>query len=66
MNIQTTTSSIVIRALLVTVAFTFLASPALAQDAARDDSHMQWWRDARYGMFIHWGLYSDSPTANGY
>lgn len=22
------------------------------------DSHMQWWRDARYGMFIHWGLYS--------
>ena len=23
-----------------------------------DDSHMEWWRDARYGMFIHWGLYS--------
>ncbi|WP_372724519.1 alpha-L-fucosidase [Novipirellula sp.] len=23
-----------------------------------DDSHMQWWRDARFGMFIHWGLYS--------
>jgi alpha-L-fucosidase len=20
--------------------------------------HMQWWREARYGMFIHWGLYS--------
>ncbi len=19
---------------------------------------MEWWRDARYGMFIHWGLYS--------
>lgn len=19
---------------------------------------MQWWRDAKYGMFIHWGLYS--------
>ena len=26
--------------------------------AAEDDSHMEWWRDARYGMFIHWGLYS--------
>ena len=19
---------------------------------------MQWWRNARFGMFIHWGLYS--------
>ena len=19
---------------------------------------MTWWRDARFGMFIHWGLYS--------
>jgi len=26
--------------------------------APKDDSHMEWWRDARYGMFIHWGLYS--------
>src|SRR5205085_2826587 len=22
------------------------------------DPRMQWWRDARFGMFIHWGLYS--------
>ena len=21
---------------------------------------MQWWRDARFGMFIHWGLYSEA------
>jgi alpha-L-fucosidase len=40
------------------VALSFLAPPAVAQDAVGDDSHMQWWRDARYGMFIHWGLYS--------
>ena len=19
---------------------------------------MEWWRDARFGMFIHWGIYS--------
>ena len=19
---------------------------------------MQWWRDARFGMFIHWGIYA--------
>lgn len=22
------------------------------------DERMQWWRDARFGMFIHWGLYA--------
>lgn len=23
-----------------------------------DSSKMEWWEDARFGMFIHWGLYS--------
>ncbi len=22
------------------------------------DARMAWWRDARFGMFIHWGLYA--------
>ncbi len=22
------------------------------------DARMQWWHDARFGMFIHWGIYS--------
>lgn len=22
------------------------------------DARMKWWRDARFGMFVHWGLYS--------
>ncbi|HUR27035.1 MAG TPA: alpha-L-fucosidase, partial [Planctomycetota bacterium] len=26
-------------------------------DAGRD-KRMDWWRDARFGMFIHWGLYA--------
>jgi alpha-L-fucosidase len=30
-------------------------SPAQAADRAR---RMQWWHDARFGMFIHWGVYS--------
>ena len=30
-----------------------------AQDAAVDkNQRIQWWRDARFGMFIHWGLYA--------
>jgi alpha-L-fucosidase len=25
---------------------------------AQKDARMKWWRDARFGMFIHWGLYA--------
>ena len=25
---------------------------------ARSDPRLNWWRDARFGMFIHWGLYA--------
>lgn len=39
------------------VALTSLISTPVKADLI-DDSHMEWWRDARYGMFIHWGLYS--------
>lgn len=27
------------------------------QDVSKD-ARMQWWKDARFGMFIHWGLYA--------
>ena len=26
---------------------------------AQRDQRMAWWREARFGMFIHWGLYAD-------
>ena len=30
------------------------------------DARMAWWRDARFGMFIHWGVYSvPAGTYNG-
>lgn len=25
---------------------------------ARSDSRLDWWRDAKFGLFIHWGLYA--------
>ncbi len=28
------------------------------ETAAARDARMAWWRDARFGMFVHWGLYS--------
>lgn len=30
----------------------------LGQQAVKDDARMHWWRDARFGMFIHWGIYA--------
>jgi alpha-L-fucosidase len=34
------------------------AAPTLySQDTSRD-ARMKWWREARFGMFIHWGVYS--------
>ena len=33
------------------------AKPAVETPAQRAD-RMQWWRDARFGMFIHWGIYA--------
>lgn len=28
------------------------------ESKAEKDKRMAWWRDARFGMFIHWGLYA--------
>jgi alpha-L-fucosidase len=28
------------------------------ESTAQRDARMAWWRDARFGMFIHWGVYS--------
>ena len=28
------------------------------ETTAQKDARMAWWREARFGMFIHWGLYS--------
>jgi alpha-L-fucosidase len=29
-----------------------------AETKAQHDARMQWWREARLGLFIHWGLYA--------
>ncbi len=28
------------------------------ETAGQHDARMQWWREARFGLFIHWGLYA--------
>jgi alpha-L-fucosidase len=32
------------------------AAAATAETPAERDQRMRWWREARFGMFIHWGL----------
>lgn len=32
--------------------------PTLAPDLLLPDKDMAWWRDAKFGIFIHWGLYA--------
>ena len=51
-------------------------NPVLAErneTPAQHDARMAWWREAKFGMFIHWGLYSipegvwkDKVHATGY
>jgi alpha-L-fucosidase len=31
---------------------------AQPETPAEHDARMQWWREARFGLFIHWGLYA--------
>ena len=35
-----------------------VASAPSAETAQQKTARMQWWTDARFGMFIHWGLYA--------
>jgi alpha-L-fucosidase len=46
---------------LVAAGAAAVTTPALANPAGGDadrEQRMKWWHEARFGMFIHWGLYS--------
>ncbi len=36
------------------------AADYMDETPAQHDARMNWWRQARFGMFIHWGLYSEA------
>src|ERR1700748_3891967 len=40
------------------VPLTNLSAQTPADSALQRRQRMQWWEDARFGMFIHWGIYS--------
>ena len=35
-----------------------IVPPGPGESPAQRDARMAWWREARFGMFVHWGLYS--------
>ncbi|HEV58923.1 MAG TPA: carbohydrate-binding protein [Phycisphaerales bacterium] len=45
---------------LLTLLFGLALHPAavIGETQKERDARMAWWRDARFGMFIHWGLYA--------
>ena len=45
-------------AFMIFSAVTSAALFAQRETQAQHDARMQWWRDARFGLFIHWGLYA--------
>jgi len=55
------------KSILSIILIIVLALPGLAQKKlsnetpAQKSKRMEWWTDARFGMFIHWGLYA-SPA----
>ena len=49
------------KASLLLTALSLIVAPFVAQAAespAERDARMAWFRDARFGLFIHWGVYS--------
>src|SRR6476620_11633312 len=44
-------------ALAIITAILSASIPVTAQTTATE-KRLAWWRDARFGMFIHWGLYA--------
>jgi len=52
-------------ALLLAVAAAFAQTlPGPLPAPASQDAKMKWFRDAKFGLFIHWGLYA-FPPGNG-
>jgi alpha-L-fucosidase len=46
------------KSVIALTAILILAQGVFAQKVLTKDERMAWWREARFGMFIHWGVYA--------
>jgi len=49
---------VIVGVTLPTGAAEVTTTPADKETPEQHDARMKWWREARFGMFIHWGLYA--------
>lgn len=55
------------RKILFILSLSFLISGVNAQQKQSDEERLNWWHEAKFGMFIHWGVYSMyGGVYNGY
>ena len=58
MSVRRLISTLVITTATALVAVPQIPLAASPETKAERDARMAWWREARFGMFIHWGLYA--------
>ena len=58
MKKQLLVSALAALAGLGTMASAMEGDPYANETTAQRDARMAWWRDAKFGMFIHWGVYA--------
>jgi len=51
-------ASLLAACLLLVAAASAIMAPSRVETAAERQARMKWWTEARFGMFIHWGLYA--------
>src|SRR5688572_16678377 len=44
--------------LLLVIAVSSYSLAQINAQSGKNDGRMKWWREARFGMFIHWGVYA--------
>ncbi len=57
-NSQVLKKHIYMKRSIITLAALFLLLQGVFAQQLSKDERMAWWREARFGMFIHWGVYS--------
>jgi alpha-L-fucosidase len=55
---RTKTSTITLLFLLLLINSQLVPAQLLKESETQKAERMKWWTDARFGMFIHWGLYA--------
>lgn len=48
----------IVRSIFILVLFCLIISLFVVCKSTEKDNRMAWWREARFGLFIHWGLYA--------